>query len=139
MTFRFPTFMIRLLAIGFMPACTKNVNPSPPPSVWRASNDYGDKPGNGIELSLIGNEISGKFFILQPENSRNFDAGRMFPIRILKRRERELVCEVTFSPLQTDKFIIKLPATFPEDEFVATTEDAEPGAIPIEFRFKRAK
>ena len=109
------------------------------PSVWRASNDYGDKPGNGIELVLTNDVISGTFFILEPDKPHNFEAGRAFAIEIVERRARDLVCQVRFSSSQTDKFVLKLPATFPQNEFVAATHETEPGTTPIEFRFKRVR
>ena len=107
--------------------------------MWRASNDNGDKPGNGIELTLHDSNILGRFFLLEPEKPHNFDAGIAFPIRILERRPHELVCEVRFSPTQLDKFVLKLPESFPQGKFDATMVDAEPGDTPIKFTFKRVR
>lgn len=128
-----------IFVAGLITGCLKDERMSFSPSVWRASNDYGDKPGNGIELVLTNGVISGTFFILEPEKPHNFDAGRAFAIEIVERRERELVCQVRFSLSQTDKFILKLPGTFPQNEFVAVTYETKLGTMPIEFRFKRVR
>jgi len=132
-------FAAFVLAIGSTSGCSKSKVPLSSGAVWRASNDYGDKPGNGIELTMEGKDISGRFFILEPEKPHNFDAGRAFPLRILERRATELVCEVRFNATQTDRFVLKLPESFPQNQFVATTHDREPGTTPIEFVFKRVK
>ena len=110
-----------------------------PPLVWRASNDNGDKPGNGIELTLRGGKIHGQFFLLAPEKPHNFEAGHSFPITILERRAEELVCEVTFGSPQAEKFTLKLPKFFPRDRFVAIFQDAEPGTTAIDFVFERTR
>lgn len=51
------------LATGGASGCFKSKEPERHGSVWRASNDYGDKPGNGIELVISEQGISGRFFI----------------------------------------------------------------------------
>lgn len=133
------TLFVCAITVGTTSGCLKAKSQMPAVSVWRASNEYGDKPGNGIELTARGNEISGRFFILEPEKPRNFDTGRSFTIRILERHVRKFVCEVKFNANQIDKFVLTLPQSFPQDQFVATTHDLEPGTTPIDFVFRRLK
>lgn len=107
--------------------------------VWRASNDNGDKPGNGIDLELDSGKVSGKYYILEPEKSDDFSSGVSFPMTLTRRSSTEFLCEISFNPAEVDKFVLKLPGKFPDDEFVATTTDTEPGAEPIEFKFRKIK
>ena len=127
---------IFLLAFGSLTGCVQEKTMTATNSVWRASNDNGDKPGSGIELTLKDNLISGRFFLLEPEKAHDFIAGRAFPMKITERTPRELFCEVRFSESQLDKFVLKLPPSFPQNQFIAVMQDPEPGTSPIEFNFK---
>ena len=119
---------ILLLAGVFGLGCNVRIAPQSVTGVWRASNDYGDKPGNGIELELSAGQLSGKYYILEPEKSDDFSSGVSFPLTLTKRSSAESMCEVPFNPAEVDKSVLKLPGKFPDVEFVATITDTEPGA-----------
>lgn len=56
-----------LIIFGGATGCIQQKTMAVTNSVGRASNDNGDKPGNGIELTLKSNIISGRFFLLEPK------------------------------------------------------------------------
>lgn len=119
----------------FSVGCDKDAGPI----VWRASNDNGDKPGNGIELTLNGEDISGAFYLLDPEKPRRFDQGVRLPMSVERQAARLLLCEVQLNALESHKFVLWLPDDFPKVEFVAVTKNVKPETVSVEFRFKRVK
>ncbi len=130
---------VAILAMVSHTGCVHANPTSAKTMVWRASNDYGDKPGNGLELSLQSNAVSGTFFLLEPSKPHDFKSGPAFPLKILERRGFELVCEVRYNENFLDKFVLKLPQNFPRREFTAILQDVKPGTTPMEFNFKRVK
>lgn len=138
-----PSVVIMLFAWMFVGSlnwgCSSLIEARSGAGVWRASDDYGDKPGSGIELELNSGKLSGRYYILEPEKSDDFASGGSFPMTLSKRSSTEFICEVSFNPAEVDKFVLKLPGKFPDEEFVATTTDTEPGAEPIEFKFRKIK
>lgn len=60
-------------------------------------------------------------------------------MKIAERTPRELFCEVRLSESQLDNFVLKLPQSFSQNQFIAVMQDPEPGTTPIEFNFKPVK
>jgi len=125
------TMLCTWLLVGvFGLGCSRPIDSVTSAGIWRASNDHGDKPGNGIEIDLNGGQLSGRYYILEPEKSDDFSSGVSFPMTLTKRSSTEFMCDVSFNPAEVDKFVLKLPGKFPDEEFLATTTDTEAGADP---------
>jgi len=108
--------------------------------VWRASTDNGDKPGNGIEITKSGSGLLGKFFLLDPDKPHDFTAGTALELRMVPRNDRVFECSVILDNAFTDRFLLKLPRSFPAKEFVGVVDSAEfDGGSIVQFTFRQVE
>ena len=127
-----------VLGILILSGCGKDKGLKNDVQVWRASNDNGDKPGIGIELTRVGDRMFGRFFILDPGKPHDFEAGLAYAIHVKEQKNDKLICEVSLEAGHTDSFTLQLPKSFPKDQFVGVFQRSERKA-PIEYKFTRIK
>lgn len=77
-------------------------------AVWRASVDNGDKPGIGIVLVQRGDEVTGTFYLLDPEKPDDFEAGRGRPMEAIRWKGREIQFAVDLGGGQRVREILRL-------------------------------
>jgi hypothetical protein len=131
---RFLAFCLCAAAFGCSDQAVKQ---STVRTVWRASTDNGDKPGNGIVLVEDGGRINGTFFLLDPNKPHNFKAGRAFPTEVVQAREGELRFVVRLGDNQKDEFAIVLQGPLTGKRVNATLRDILGERNPTALTFVR--
>lgn len=127
-----------LLLVGFACSALEAIA-LPPDGTWRASTKNGDKPGVGIELHRKGAELSGAFFVIDPNRPHEFRSGISFPMRIDKDSGNEIIFTVRFAPdnIQTDRLVFDPPQN--RMKVRANLESVPANGSKREYIFRRIK
>jgi len=128
-----------VFASGCLREAVKQTDAQNSRTVWRASEDNGDKPGFGIELTQESGRVNGKFFLLDPNKPHDFKAGRAFPTEIVQSGESELRFIVRLDDQRKDEFVVRLQDRLKGDRVNATLRDLKEGTQPIPLTFVRQK
>ncbi len=134
MRFRF----LRLLFCLGLCGCSQDHRIAAETGTWRASNDHGDKPGNGIELRVgKTGEFQGRFFLLRPEKPNDFLAGVSLPMAISQHSANEVLFSVDFGNGQIDHMRLSFPHRITGNTCEGVLQDQGGGDAPIRFVFHK--
>jgi hypothetical protein len=106
---------------------------------WRASEDNGDKPGIGIELTRHTETITGRMFLLDPNRPNDFAAGSPRPMRIQHFTDTEIRFAVDWHPDVHDEMILRLSSPLQGYRVHGVLESADHSGTPIDFDFVQTK
>ena len=106
------------------------------PTVWQASVDNGDKPGNGIRLMEHAGRISATFFLLDPNKPHDFKAGRELPTEVVEASETAFRIVVRIDENRKDELTIVLEAPLTGERVNATLRGE---GIPIALTFVKLR
>jgi len=105
---------------------------------WRASNDYGDKPGNGFELRITDQgKMEGRFYLLQPEKPHEFSQGASIPLKIERYGRNEMLFSLDFGAGQIEKMKLTFPQGVRGQSFDGFLQHQGGGDEPIKFVFRK--
>jgi hypothetical protein len=105
--------------------------------VWQTSTDNGDKPGIGIRLIGYEGQISGTFFLLDPDKPHDFSKGRAFPTQVVHTTQFDFRFLVRLNETQKDEFVITLEGPLKGRRVKATLRDLDGKGSPIALTFVR--
>jgi hypothetical protein len=108
-------------------------------TVWHASVDNGDKPGNGIRLVDEAGQISATFFLLDPNKPHDFKAGRALPTDVVQSNETEVRLVVRLDNGRKDEFAIVLHGRLKGNRVNATLHDVRGESTPTTLTFVRQR
>lgn len=94
------------------------------PSVWRASEDHGDKPGTGFEVTDRDGKLSATVFVLPPEHPDAFWLGR------------RLHTETTQTSASDIRLIVRIGWSEPRQMFLHFKEPMTGDKVEAELRFR---
>lgn len=130
-------FLWLLFCLGLC-SCSQDHRAVIETGTWRASNDHGDKPGNGIELRVDKTgELQGRFFLLQPEKPNDFLAGVSLPMAINQHTANEVLFSVDFGNGQIDRMKLSFPGGIAGNICEGVLQDQGGGDAPIKFIFRK--
>ena len=135
---RLLTLCLCVVASGCVQEAVKQTDVRNVRAVWRASEDNGDKPGFGIELTEESGRVNGTFFLLDPNKPHDFKAGKAFPTQVTQSGALELRFVVQLDN-QKDEFIVVLQSPLKGDRVSATLRDLREGTEPVALTFVRQK
>lgn len=108
-------------------------------TIWQASIDNGDKPGNGIRLVDEAGRLSATFFLLDPNKPHDFKAGKAFPTEVVQSKETEIHLIVRLDNDQKDEFVVALQNQLKGNRVSATLREVHSEGIPISLTFERQR
>jgi hypothetical protein len=106
---------------------------------WCASEDNGDKPGIGIELTRTPHGVRGFMYLLDPNKPHDFGAGSRRRMEIHESTEREIRFAVQFLPTQRDEMVLRLVTPLTGGSVRGELQSADGQETPKVYEFVRTR
>ena len=126
-------------AIFFLAFASCSSPQAPRTETWRWSNEEGDKPGSGFELSRTGSKLAVAMFVLDPNKPHDFSAGWRANTKLQRVEPLDIYFTVDVPPEKAFNVHLHLNSPLQGDTVKAVMGDTESSSLSPEFKLHRVQ